>query len=112
VAICAAGFCLCVPSGCQIGRRWFQMDSNSRMPFMGIELRADAETGKEGGPESSDVAGENEILAVEHTEPGPRRGLRDWLRLPGGEERIPLPLASEANAGVDAPSTGPQPEFE
>lgn len=99
-------------SGCEIGRRWFQMDSNSRMPFMGIELRADAESGAKTSPESSDLAAENEILTVEHTKPQPHRGLRDWLRLPGGEERIPLPLASESNHSADAPSTGPQPEFE
>lgn len=32
------GICLCSLTGCQVGRTWFQMDSNSPMPFFGFDL--------------------------------------------------------------------------
>ena len=34
---CAAGLAVCL-SGCQVRRTWFQMDSNSPVPFFGIDL--------------------------------------------------------------------------
>ena len=38
--ICGAT-CALLLSGCALGRKWFQMDSNSQMPSMGVELRAE-----------------------------------------------------------------------
>ncbi len=107
IAICGVAASLIVPSGCQVGRRWFQFDSNSRSPVMGLELRADAAHG-----DDNDDAG-GTTLPVEHNLPEPRRGLRDWLGFPRGEERIPLPTTTDgSDEGVTLPLTGPRPEFE
>lgn len=109
--LCGVAAVLSMTCGCQIGRRWFQFDSDSRTPAMGLELRADADGDEDSRPDQPDAVVPGEVLPVEHVEPEPRRGLRDWLRLPRGEERIPLP--STSNNGDDgAPPTGPLPEFE
>lgn len=34
----------CLFSGCQVGRSWFHMDSNSGMPFFGLDLLPRRET--------------------------------------------------------------------
>ena len=112
LAICGVAVWVSMPSGCQIGRRWFQFDSNSGFPVMGIELRAAASPDDEAYPERPGLGTANEVLPVEHIEPAPRRSLRDWLRIPRGEERIPLPLTTVPNEQGEAPSTGPRPEFE
>jgi hypothetical protein len=77
---------------------------------MGIELRADADADDETGPVQPGAAAPGDVLPVEHIEPEPRRGLRDWLRLPRGDERVPLPT-TDAGDDDDVP-TGPRPEFE
>ena len=75
-------------------------------PAMGLELRAATDGGDpDGRPERN-------TLPVEHIEPERRRGLRDWLRLPRTEDRIPLPLASDPIHQDGTPSMGPRPEFE
>lgn len=107
VAICGMAAVASSASGCQVGRKWFQIDSNSRSPVMGIELRADSAE----EPASPEPA-ENATLPVDHVEPEQRRGLRDWLGIPRGEERIPLPTTEAAVGGDVLPLTGPRPEFE
>ena len=79
---------------------------------MGIELRADASPDDEANPERPGLSTANGVLPVEHIEPEPRRRLRDWLRFPRGEERIPLPLTTVPNEQGEAPLVGPRPEFE
>lgn len=80
---------------------------------MGIELRADADTLDQSATDQPVAAANGEVLPVEHVEPEQRRGLRDWFRLPGGEQRIPLPTTTQNDDQDDtAQLTGPRPEFE
>jgi hypothetical protein len=81
--------------------------------MMGLELRADATSAEESGVEGLRDASGAEVLPIQHVEPETRRGIRDWLRLPRGEEQIPLPATTPASDenGV-TPLTGPRPEFE
>ena len=38
-AFCVLTLLLCTQTGCQgLGNKWFQMDSNSRSPFFGLEF--------------------------------------------------------------------------
>lgn len=91
------------------------MDSDSKAPFIGVDLRADAKTepkvdhSREATPERSGVR------TVQHEEPSeaPRRILPDWLRFGNREARVPLPLTEQAAADDHAaPTEGPMEEFE
>jgi hypothetical protein len=107
--------CCVATSGCQVGRRWFQFDSDSRIPGVGVELRAESKQRKadtkqvrQSPQESSGVR----TAEHEHDADTPRKRLPDWLRLGGREERVPLPLTANAEP-VERPaaSSGPVEEF-
>ena len=101
-------------SGCQLGRTMFQMDSNSRTPFLGFDLLGQNES-KEQDVRASSVAdlrngptNVNVQTVSETTPPKKKTSLLEKLNLKRTPERIPLQLAESEG---ELP-TGPKDEFQ
>lgn len=104
-------------SGCQTGRRWFRMDSDSRTPSMGIELRtqqpAPTDTHTATAGTTSQPAAVATTALPQTAEEKPRRRLPDWLRLGKDDEPVPLPTTAPTEASTAATSVaGPDEEFQ
>ncbi len=112
LVICGAS-CALLLSGCALGRKWFQMDSNSGMPSMGVELRAENDAPVENSRVQDSTSDVGSIRPARLAEEKPRSLLPDWLRLGGRHEPIPLPTT--ASAELDASGTtsmGPREDFD
>jgi hypothetical protein len=106
-----------VSGGCQVGRQWFRMDSDSRTPSMGVELRAEQSRPPADRPiaESSPAPPPVETASLpQPSEDRPtRRLIPDWLRLGKGEEPVPLPTTQPLDPATPADSVaGPVEEFQ
>ena len=99
--------------GCTIGRKWFQIDSNSRTPGFGLELRAENSTSTQETPEPE--ADTPVIEPAEYqVEPTGKR-FRDWFRLGRREKTVPLSPTDETvldRPNVAVPFQGPDEEFD
>jgi hypothetical protein len=112
IVICGVA-CALLHSGCALGRKWFQMDSNSGMPSMGVELRAGNEAPGENSRIQEPASDNRSIRPARLAEEKPRSLIPDWLKLGGRHEPIPLPTT--ASAEVDASGTtptGPREDFD
>jgi len=105
-ALVVAGLLALPSSGCQMGRKWFQMDSNSQTPYFGLELT----------PRSTSL-----VVPSTKTEGAPRVDGKAFADLTKGQSSpssestpIKLPRISLFPAGErveDVSLTGPQPVF-
>jgi hypothetical protein len=99
-------------SGCAVGRKWFRMDSDSGMPSLGVELRAERDAPQEkarvqGSPDES-----GSIRPARLAEEKQRSLIPEWLRFGGRDEAVPLPTTGPPPSGTDAAaSSGPSEEF-
>ena len=107
---------LVIASGCQVGRQWFRMDSDSGTPSMGVELRS------EQTPPAADMPIANASTAPppvettslpQTTDEKPRRLIPDWLRLGKGDDPVPLPTTQPLGPSAPvASAAGPVEEFQ
>jgi hypothetical protein len=112
IVICGAA-CALLLSGCALGRKWFQMDSNSGMPSMGVELRAEHDVPVERSRTPESASDGRSIRPARLAEEKTRSLIPDWLKLGGRHEPIPLPTtaSAEPHAGGTMP-TGPREDFD
>lgn len=105
--------CALLLSGCAMGRKWFQMDSNSRMPSAGFELRAQRDTPAENSRVQESTSDTGSIRPARLAEDKPRGLLPDWLKFGSRHEPIPLPttVATDGHDGEQL-STGPREDFD
>lgn len=92
---------LALGSGCQIGRKTFQIDSNSQTPFFGIDLLGD----KSAPDAKSNLAAarrEAKVVAVKDAPPAVAArkdaSLLEKLGLKKSQEWIPLTLSAPESA--------------
>ena len=111
VLVCGvAGATFC--SGCATGRKWFRMDSDSGMPSMGVELRAERDVPQEKLQVQETPADQRSIRPARLAEDRPRSLIPDWLKFGNRDEAVPLPTTAPPQSGTDAAaSTGPSEEF-
>lgn len=105
-ALVVAGLLVLASSGCQMGRKWFQIDSNSQTPYFGLELM----------PRSTSL-----VVPSTTAEGAPRVDGKAFADLTKGQSSptaesapIKLPRISLFPAGEraeDVSLTGPQPVF-
>jgi len=99
----SALICCCASlTGCTVGRKWFQFDSNSRMPGVGLELRAENSRTKSDEFEATDSS---VIAPAEFREESSGKRFRDWFRLRRNDTTIPL-------TPTEPGSTNPRPAFQ
>lgn len=113
----AVSLLLVLLGGCQTGRRWFRMDSDSRMPSMGIELRTQqpppTDTNRATAGTTPQAASVATTALPQTAEEKPRRRLPDWLRLGKEDQPVPLPTTAPTAASTAAASVaGPDEEFQ
>ncbi|MCA9005691.1 MAG: hypothetical protein KDA70_10510 [Planctomycetaceae bacterium] len=99
---------LCTQTGCHgLGNKWFQMDSNSRSPFFGLEFYTKKD--KQAVPvqnvsQLQPVELEPAIIQTKAEEPSRFSRLPKWLnpmsKKSATEERIPLPRTDLAETEV------------
>lgn len=103
-------------TGCQVGRQWFRMDSDSRSPTMGIELRGEQPPPKPEQPIADAGTASSRVETTSLPQPAgerPRRLLPDWLKLGKGEDPVPLPITQSADPAAPVASAGgPVEEFQ
>lgn len=112
----AVSLVLLLLGGCQTGRRWFRMDSDTRTPSMGIELRTQQPPPTDTNAAIAGTTSQPATVATtalpQTAEEKPRRRLPDWLRL-GKDEPVPLPTTTPTAASTAATSVaGPDEEFQ
>lgn len=112
MVICGAS-CALLLSGCALGRKWFQMDSNSRMPSMGVELRAEHDAPVEKSRIQESASDIRSIRPARLAEEKPRSLIPDWLKLGGRHEPVPLPTTASAEPDASGTMlTGPREDFD
>ncbi|QDU12493.1 hypothetical protein CA11_02720 [Gimesia maris] len=107
-AFCVLTLLLCTQTGCQgLGNKWFQMDSNSRSPFFGLEFYTKKDrqaTPLQNVSQQQPVELEPAILQTKAEESSRFSRLPKWLnpmsKKSATEERIPLPRTDLAETEV------------
>jgi hypothetical protein len=93
---------ICGASGCQLSRSFFQIDSDSRSPFFGVDLTP-------GWPQSAEST-----QSVDHTETEPTPATRVETELASVETPKPHPLTlpfGEATSATSLADTAPIERF-
>lgn len=106
--LCILMLIFCTQSGCQgLGNKWFQMDSNSRSPFFGLEFYTKKDrqaTPVQNVSQQQPVELEPAILQTKSEEPSRFSRLPKWLnpmsKKSATGERIPLPRTDLAETEV------------
>lgn len=106
--LCVLTLLFCAQTGCQgLGNKWFQMDSNSRSPFFGLEFYTKKD--KQATPvqtvsQLQPVELEPAIIQTKAEESSRFSRLPRWLnpmsKKSATEERIPLPRTDLAETEV------------
>ena len=106
----------CALAGCQSTRGQFQLDSNSRVPWFGLDLSLPKPSARRKSLQTIGQAdtGPTPIVRSEERLPLPsaapsRRLLSRWI---GGEPGIPAPAESAPRDGEPISLAGPRAEFQ
>lgn len=101
--LCLLATCLVPLTGCQVGRTWFQMDSNAPMPFFGFDLLPRRTV------ELTPPSTENVAWGTPESSPARIHQVSD--RFVGEGRELKLPHISSRSDEEEVSVTGPKPVF-